>query len=438
VNGDGYSDVIVGADKYDGGQTDEGRAYVYHGAATGLDASPSWIAEGDQASAWFGLSVGTVGDVNGDGFSDVIVGAPLYDNGESNEGRSRVYHGAATGLGTNPAWTAEGDQASALFGWSVGTAGDVNGDGYSDVVVGAYGYSNGQTYEGRALVYYGNGGDGLHLLPRQMRSDGSAPVAYLGMSDSRTFQLGLIGRMPLGRDNVRLQWQVAPLGTPITATNVLSGTSGWTDVLTTGVEISQTISGLAPGTPYHWRVRLLYHSGNALGQPAGRWVHIPWAGWNEADLRTAPNQPPAADAGADQIVVANAIVTLDGSGSYDPDGDLPLTYLWTQTGGPAVTLSDPAVVSPTFSAPSDPVVLTFTLAVTDRWGMPDLTPDVVVVTVTNQAPVADAGADQTVVANAIVTLGRDDPIVRFKDPGQGLQCLRPMVDQQQCLHGRFL
>jgi len=91
----------------------------------------------------------------------------------------------------------------------------------------------------------------------------------------------------LGRDDVRLQWQVAPLGTPITATGVISGAGGWTDVLTTGVIISQEVTGLAPGTPYHWRVRLLYSPGNALGQPAGRWVHIPWAGWNETDLRTA-------------------------------------------------------------------------------------------------------------------------------------------------------
>jgi hypothetical protein len=64
--------------------------------------------------------------------------------------------------------------------------------------------------------------------------------------------------MPLGRQAVRLQWQVAPLGTPITADNVISGTSDWIDVLPNGVEITQTITGLSPGTPYHWRVRLLY------------------------------------------------------------------------------------------------------------------------------------------------------------------------------------
>ena len=381
VNGDGYSDIIVGAFYYNGGQNREGQAYVYHGSAIGLAADPAWTAEGNQTSALFGYAVRTAGDVNGDGYGDVIIGAYTYDNGQENEGRVYVYHGSPAGLATDPSWTAESNQDSALLGWSVGTAGDVNGDGYSDVIAGAVWYSNGQSAEGRAYVYYGNGGDGLDVLPRQMRADGSAPIAYLGMSDSRTaFQLRLTGRMPLGRDDVRLQWQVAPLGTPITATDVISGVSGWTDVLTTGVVISQDVAGLTLSTPYHWRVRLLYRPGNALGQPASRWLHIPWAGWNETDVRTNGNEPPIADAGPDQAVNRLALVTLDGRASADPGGDLPLTYLWMQAGGPPVTFT-PGLSVTTFTAPGDPAVLTFTLAVTDSLGLPDPTPDVVVITV---------------------------------------------------------
>jgi hypothetical protein len=137
VNGDGYADAIVGAPDYDNGQTDEGRAYVFHGSASGLSLTASWTAESDQASASFGYSVGTAGDVNGDGYADAIVGASWADNGQANEGRAYVYHGSAVGLLAAPSWKAEGNQPDALFGTSVGTAGDVNGDGYADAIVGA-------------------------------------------------------------------------------------------------------------------------------------------------------------------------------------------------------------------------------------------------------------------------------------------------------------
>ena len=156
VNGDGYSDVIVGARLYDDGESDEGRAFVYHGSAAGLETTEAWTAESNQVDADFGSSVSTAGDVNGDGYSDVIVGARLYDNGESNEGRAYVYHGSASGLDAAAAWTAESNQATSRFGASVSTAGDVNGDGYADVIVGARQYDNGESNEGRAYVYHGS------------------------------------------------------------------------------------------------------------------------------------------------------------------------------------------------------------------------------------------------------------------------------------------
>jgi hypothetical protein len=285
VNGDGYADVIAGALGYGNGQDREGRAYVFYGAAAGLRASPSWTAESDQVDAQFGLVVATAGDVNGDGYADVIVAAPYFDNGQTDEGRTYVYHGAATGLSTSAAWTAESDQVNAHFGDSAAAAGDVNGDGYADVIVGAPSYDNGQTNEGMAFVYYGNGG-GTVLLPRQRRGDNTAPVAPGGKSArSDGFLLALLGRTPFGRGQVKLEWEVKPLGTLFDGKGT-SASPSWVSTGTTGVAFNQLVTGLAPNTPYHWRVRVRYYPARSPFQQYSRWITVPWNGWNETDLRT--------------------------------------------------------------------------------------------------------------------------------------------------------
>ncbi len=155
VNGDGFSDVIIGAPVYDNGEENEGIAYVYHGSPTGPGTnSAAWIAEGNQPHAVFGSVVAGAGDVNGDGFADVIVGAPGYDDSGENGGRAYVYLGSAEGLASSAAWIKEGGQPSASFGWAVDAAGDVNGDGFADVIVGAP--ESGDDFEGRAYVYLGS------------------------------------------------------------------------------------------------------------------------------------------------------------------------------------------------------------------------------------------------------------------------------------------
>ena len=97
---------------------------------------------------------------------------------------------------------------------------------------------------------------------------------------------------------------------------------------------------------------------------------------------TVTNAAPIAVAGTAQGVVVSTTVTLDGSGSSDPDGHGILSYGWTQTGGPAVILSDSTAISPTFIAPDSPTVITFTLTVTDSFGLASA-PDSVVVTVSD-------------------------------------------------------
>ena len=163
VNGDNYDDIIVGAYKYDNGQTDEGAVFVWYGSATGLGdngttTNADWQAESNQASAQFGHSVASAGDVNGDNYDDIIVGASSYDKGQTNEGAVFVWYGSATGLGesgtpANADWQAESNQATAYLGHSVASAGDVNNDGYDEVIVGAYYYDNVESNEGAVFVF---------------------------------------------------------------------------------------------------------------------------------------------------------------------------------------------------------------------------------------------------------------------------------------------
>ena len=156
VNGDGYDDVIVGAYQYDNGTTDEGAAFIYHGSSTGLSTVYSTLLESNTASVRFGHSVSAAGDVNNDGYDDVLVGCYYYTNGQTNEGAVHVYHGSSSGVSTTASFTAEGNQASGFFGVSVAGVGDIDGDTYDDILVGASNYDNGSTDEGRAYVFYGS------------------------------------------------------------------------------------------------------------------------------------------------------------------------------------------------------------------------------------------------------------------------------------------
>ncbi len=305
VNGDGFADLAIGAIDYDHGQTNEGRgrAFVYYGSPAGLSITADWTAEGDQDQARFSYPVRTAGDVNGDGYADLAVGAPYYDNGQIDEGRAFVYFGSANGLNMTPNWTIESNQTDAVL-YPVGTAGDVNGDGYGDLVVGDTNYSSVQWRDGRAFAYYGNRG-GLSLRPQQRRSDDGAPIAYLGQSDQPDrFRLALLGRTPFGRGHVKLEWEVKPLGTLFDGTG-LQRSAAWVDTGTAGAQLDELVNGLSADTLYHWRVRLLYHPATTPFQQYSRWLTVPWNGWNEARLRTG-----AATTG-----------DLAGTAWYDVDGD---------------------------------------------------------------------------------------------------------------------
>lgn len=153
VNGDGFDDVAVGAYQNDAGGIDAGRAYVYYGGPRLADR-PNVVLTGAAPGDAFGFAVSGAGDTNKDGFEDVIVGAYHNNAGGKDAGRAYVYYGGKE-MATNPDAVYTGEAAGDAFGYAVGSAGDTNGDGYADVIVGAYGNDAGGAASGRAYVYFG-------------------------------------------------------------------------------------------------------------------------------------------------------------------------------------------------------------------------------------------------------------------------------------------
>ena len=147
VNDDGYSDVIVGETGF---ANTAGKAYIYFGGAI-MNNIADVILNGETADSYFGYSVSTAGDVNGDGYSDVIVGAHKYN---SNSGKVYIFLGESV-MDNTADLTITGLTGERDFGWSVSTAGDVNKDGYSDVIVGTFIVNSGNVGFGRAYIYFG-------------------------------------------------------------------------------------------------------------------------------------------------------------------------------------------------------------------------------------------------------------------------------------------
>ena len=159
VNGDFYDDVLIGSHGYDltdPATVDAGRAYLFYGSASGLSLTPDWTFTGTQASQAAGVKVAGIGDVNGDGFDDIAIGSTGWDGETADEGIVYVFYGSAAGPAATPDWTAESDQGASNFGISISAAGDVNGDGYADFMIGANNYDKGTTDEGAAFAWYGS------------------------------------------------------------------------------------------------------------------------------------------------------------------------------------------------------------------------------------------------------------------------------------------
>jgi hypothetical protein len=203
VNGDGYDDVIVGAQHYSETLTNEGAAFVFRGSMSGLESAPAWSFVCGEAGASCGASVATAGDVNGDGYADVVVGALNY--GADNQGAIFVFHGSDSGLSSQPDGAFTVDENGARFGTSVSTAGDVNGDGVSELIVGAPHY--GEDDEGALFLFYGTQGAGLSetahvFMGEQANAQFGAAVGAAGDANGDGYADVIVGAPFFGEEGV--------------------------------------------------------------------------------------------------------------------------------------------------------------------------------------------------------------------------------------------
>jgi hypothetical protein len=201
VNGDGFDDLIIGADRADSnGKSNSGQSYVFFGKSGGfsaifdfssLNGTNGFAINGINIIDNSGWSVNSAGDVNGDGFADLIIGAPSADPNGDYSGQSYVVFGRRDGFGASlnldslngsNGFTINGISVSDYSGWSVSSAGDVNGDGFADLIIGARGAdSNGNLSSGQSYVVFGRATlpvISLSVSPDRVAEDGTRNLVY--------------------------------------------------------------------------------------------------------------------------------------------------------------------------------------------------------------------------------------------------------------------
>jgi hypothetical protein len=151
LNTDGFDDIIVGAPFVDNSGIDMGGAYIYYGNDT-MDSTPDVILKGQNNNDLFGFSVTSVHDIDGNGISEIMVGAPFYDNGPlSDAGVIYVFRGGPA-MDNASDWICKGIQTGENFGWSLSSAENLDGTGTSYLIVGAPNNNDGGLNAGKIYL----------------------------------------------------------------------------------------------------------------------------------------------------------------------------------------------------------------------------------------------------------------------------------------------
>ena len=409
LDGDGVPDLAVGAYWDDADGYNRGAVHVMLMNADGTVKSTSEInartpngpvlADHDH----FGAAVASMGDLDGDGVFDLAVGA--YGSDASGYGRGAVHVILMNADGTVKSTSEINDlapngpvlQDNDNFGTSVASMGDLDGDGVRDLVAGIYAGSDAGGF---------NRG-GVHVVTLGL-ADRASPALTDAVLDARTRILTLTFNEAMDvtpPDNVRLDSVFIAGGSGETSRTALTGAalSSTSDgsTLTVTLTAAQLRHAIALAAPHldieAGAVRDM--SANPIAASAGNPITV-----------LHVNRAPVADAGANQSASERTTVTLDGSGSTDPDDDA-ITYRWSSV--PSLAFSDAAAQSPTFTAPevTSDTDYAITLNVSDGT-LSDTDTVTVTVREVNRAPVADAGANQSASERTTVTLdgsGSTDP-----------------------------
>lgn len=225
VDNDGFADVVAGSPAADPNGASSGRVTVFSGATGGVLHSFGGDSPGDQ----LGSSVDGAGDVNNDGYADVIAGAPFDDDGAIEGGAARVFCGQTGAI----LYTFFGDGSSDFLGTSVAGGGDVDNDGFADLVVGVPLDDDSGLNAGSARVFSGQTGAVLHQFNGDGAEDGLGTTVAGGGDVDQDGYADVIAGAPLDDDQ----------GSASGSVRVYSGFSG---------AVLHTFFGDGPGDWFGW------------------------------------------------------------------------------------------------------------------------------------------------------------------------------------------